>query len=387
MSDLVLSTSDSSYKESPQSSAPFTQDNYLSIQFNYKDGNNTWPGKDSLSMIITGESKNSKRFYNLRPNTSKSFRQDGLIFYGDTKINYQFVRNKLLAKYLFVEKPDGISVPLQINPIDKAMYLPPSNIPAKVLVTIDTSFTNTSVAAFNKKTILKEVVVKSRFQNAETQRLAEIDKQYTSGMFSGLTRGYQVNVLDDPEAATAPNLYTYIIYKVPGLVTYTDAADHLKKFIQARSYMLREYKPVTLYLDERMMYYDQLDGLYVSNVAYVKYIPGIVIGSAEVTTDGALYIYTKKGTEASTGTSMLSVTLKGYDQPASFKLPDYKEKANLLNPDRRSSLYWNPYIFTDKNNNRIRLEYYNNDFSKRHLVVLEGVNEDGKLVHVEKILE
>ena len=31
--------------------------------------------------------------------------------------------------------------------------------------------------------------------------------------------------------------------------------------------------------------------------------------------------------------------------------------------------------------------FYNNDFSKRLRIVLEGINEEGKLIHIEKILE
>jgi hypothetical protein len=46
-----------------------------------------------------------------------------------------------------------------------------------------------------------------------------------------------------------------------------------------------------------------------------------------------------------------------------------------------------PYIFTDKNNLKIPVTFYNNDFSKKIKVVIEGINDDGKLIHFEKIIE
>jgi hypothetical protein len=41
----------------------------------------------------------------------------------------------------------------------------------------------------------------------------------------------------------------------------------------------------------------------------------------------------------------------------------------------------------DKTNNKIKIEYYNNDVSKKLLLTIEGVNASGKLIHIEKIIE
>ena len=50
----------------------------------------------------------------------------------------------------------------------------------------------------------------------------------------------------------------------------------------------------------------------------------------------------------------------------------------------RSTLYWNPSIYLDKDRRRLRLQFYNNDITKRFRIVMEGINADGKLIHVEK---
>ena len=132
-----------------------------------------------------------------------------------------------------------------------------------------------------------------------------------------------------------------------------------------------------------------LESLPVSQVAYVKYISGIVIGSSFVSQNGALYIYTKRGDEpgASNTTAMNTTMVKGYDISKEFSTPDYSEKTTLVNPDYRSTLYWNPYIITDKDNHKIRIEYYNNDIATKHLLILKGFAEDGSLIEIKKIIE
>jgi len=50
-------------------------------------------------------------------------------------------------------------------------------------------------------------------------------------------------------------------------------------------------------------------------------------------------------------------------------------------------LYWNPYIATDRTNNKVRIIFNNNDVSKKLLLTIEGFNEEGRLIHIEKIIE
>jgi hypothetical protein len=46
-----------------------------------------------------------------------------------------------------------------------------------------------------------------------------------------------------------------------------------------------------------------------------------------------------------------------------------------------------PYILTDAANRKIPVTFYNNDLTKRIRIVLEGINEEGKMIHFEKIIE
>jgi len=53
----------------------------------------------------------------------------------------------------------------------------------------------------------------------------------------------------------------------------------------------------------------------------------------------------------------------------------------------RTTLYWAPNVLTTPNNNTIRLKFYNNDISQSFRVILEGITTDGKIAHIEKIIE
>jgi hypothetical protein len=105
----------------------------------------------------------------------------------------------------------------------------------------------------------------------------------------------------------------------------------------------------------------------------------------------ALSVYTKKGSDLIDRTPKESdlgmVKIAGYSPVKEFYAPDYSENKNAIGNDSRTTLLWLPYIFTDKNNLKIPVTFYNNDFSKKIKVVVEGINDDGKLIHFEKIIE
>ena len=79
------------------------------------------------------------------------------------------------------------------------------------------------------------------------------------------------------------------------------------------------------------------------------------------------------------------VNIAGYSPMKEFYSPDYDKDPANDHYDYRTTLYWNPYVLTDKSNRRIRLTFFNNDFTKRIRVVVEGLNNDGKLTKIEKI--
>ena len=81
------------------------------------------------------------------------------------------------------------------------------------------------------------------------------------------------------------------------------------------------------------------------------------------------------------------VMVPGYSPVKEFYVPDYSKTNDAIGNDFRTTLLWEPYIFTGKNSTTVPVSFYNNDFSKRVKIVLEGINDEGKLIHVERIVE
>ena len=80
--------------------------------------------------------------------------------------------------------------------------------------------------------------------------------------------------------------------------------------------------------------------------------------------------------------------IAGYTPIKQFYSPDYAT-ASALNdlPDLRTTLYWAPYILLDKTKKRLKIQFYNNDITKRFRIVLEGINSNDKMARVEKVVE
>ena len=81
------------------------------------------------------------------------------------------------------------------------------------------------------------------------------------------------------------------------------------------------------------------------------------------------------------------VKVAGYSPLKEFYTPDYSQNNTLLNTDARTTLLWQPYILTNATIHKIPITFYNNDFTKKIKIVVEGINDEGKLIHVEKLIE
>jgi len=104
--------------------------------------------------------------------------------------------------------------------------------------------------------------------------------------------------------------------------------------------------------------------------------------------NGAIAVYTKKGNFTSQDVKGLDfVSIAGYSPIKEFYSPDYEVDPALDKDDYRTTLYWNPYVLTEKNNRKVLLTFFNNDITKRIRVVIEGTNSEGKLTRIEKIFE
>jgi hypothetical protein len=129
--------------------------------------------------------------------------------------------------------------------------------------------------------------------------------------------------------------------------------------------------------------------LSMADVAMVKVFRPPFFGAQGGGAGGAIAVYTKKGAAAYSDVKGLDfVNIAGYSPVREFYSPDYsKYDERHSEADYRATLYWNPFVLTDKNSRRILYTFYNNDVTRRFRVVVEGCDEQGRLTRMEKIFE
>ena len=81
--------------------------------------------------------------------------------------------------------------------------------------------------------------------------------------------------------------------------------------------------------------------------------------------------------------------LTGYTPAREFYGPKYTtDKILDFHPsDFRTTIYWNPKVRLDKGHKTAKLTFYNNDISNRLRIVVEGMDEEGHLTHLEEIIK
>jgi hypothetical protein len=80
--------------------------------------------------------------------------------------------------------------------------------------------------------------------------------------------------------------------------------------------------------------------------------------------------------------------ITGYTPVREFYQPRYDNKfSDYAASDFRSTLYWNPKIRLDKTHRKMSFVFYNNDISNKFRIVVEGMNQDGKLCRIEEIIK
>lgn len=358
----------------------YPRENYLSIDANLTGVRPSQVPKNTQLNVFLEAKDSSRQLFLLSIDSSGRFRQDGLVFFDTVKVYYQFNNNKYLANNSVVNFTNGTWKGSPVVKPDSAWRVP---------MPLDTSILNrgqffASEAARIKPELekkvktLETVTVKARQKSKEQI----MDEKYTSGFFTG-GDATSFDIANDPSAQGAYNIFQYLQGRVAGLQITTGAG--------GTQLMWRQARPA-LFLNEMPVDVTAIENIPVTDIAYVKAFRPPFFGATGGGAGGAIAIYTKKGGESTASNSSVGGLekgrLAGYSSPKEFYSPDYsKESAANDVPDIRSTLYWAPYILTDKNTHKVTLQFYNNDVSKRLRIVLEGMNEDGQLTRVEKIIE
>jgi hypothetical protein len=224
---------------------------------------------------------------------------------------------------------------------------------------------------------LSEVVVKSRTKSP----IQILDEKYATGFFSG-GDGISFDLSSDANMIASIDILTYLQAKVPGLSITLGGSQPTATWRGSNT---------DFFLDEINTTIDQVQSIPINNISYIKAMRPPFFGAMGGGSGGAIAIYTKRGANNRGGNvnskGMEYSVLGGYSVFKEFYNPNYDKPAENFEVDNRATLYWNPYLLTNKKSSRVRIEFFNNDISKKLQIVLEGINANGRLARVVKYIE
>lgn len=366
----------------------YAPENYLAVEGLVSGPNKTMLFNKEVTAIV--EFKNKKREYiTTAINPGGKFRFPEMVFYDTARLFYQFNNDKkktLTASAKFDIKTNLLRTSLS-GKLDNSLHPALNNIDTYLLTkNLEIYKEQITATEFEKVKTLKEVIVNVK-QKTKQQIL---DEEYTSGSFSG---GNSKTILpeDDPAFLASASLLDYLQGRVAGLQVDPNATENaINRRGLVTSLFVNEISQQTISMitDGKLVE----DASYVSripmsDVAMVKIFEPPFVGASGSGAGGAIAIYLKKGITQYGPRGLDYINIAGYSPVKEFYSPDYSKADAPTNSDLRKTLYWNPFVVTDKTNRRVMISFYNNDITKKIKIIIEGCNADGKLTRVEKIIQ
>ncbi|KYP16405.1 hypothetical protein [Flavihumibacter sp. CACIAM 22H1] len=308
-----------------------------------------------------------------------TFGISGMVFYDTAKLYYQFNndKNKLITTKALIDVktaflPGAIPFSAANKPIPVFTKLDPAALQKSLML----GEKNLAAAEAARKVKTLETVTVTAKVKSKAEKMNE---EYTSGLFRG-QNDYTFITEDDISANGAMTVLNYLQGKVAGL-QITGMGTNI-------SMNWRGGTP-SLFLNEMISDISMVQNIPMTDVAMVKVFRPPFLGAPGGGSAGAIAVYTKKGAAANENIKGLNfANIPGYVPQKEFYSPDYmRYEQRHDQEDIRSTLFWNPFIITDKDNRRILFTVYNNDSAKRWRIIVEGVNAEGKLTRMERIVE
>lgn len=330
--------------------------------------------KPEIFLLMQGKDS-SKRQLILPLAKNGSFIKPNFIFYDTVKVFYTFLGSNKLNRIGEVSFQNGLFNTPSKNNID-SIIMKYSNVDYAFIEKqrkLDEEYkrlVNVKGSGF-----LDEVTVKTKAKSSQSI----LDEKYTSSIFSG-GDAYQFDLLNDNRAASSISVFNYLQGMVGGLQITQQGGETVVKWRQAET---------DFYLNEIRTDAEVIGSISMNDIAYIKVFRPPFFGGALGSPGGAIAVYTRKGgDEKSTpGKGLPFKFVEGYTTYKEFYNVNYEKENEANKPDFRTTLYWNPYILTDESTKKIKVEFYNNDVTKKFRVVLCGMNTEGKLTWLEKIIE
>ena len=350
--------------------------------------------KEALTLNVMLQTKDSvRKMFVLPVKSDGSFDQNNLFFYDTAKLFYGLNTQKnsigsvkFEGSLMKNEDRKSFFINHQIEPSEliTPLYKKENNEET----TEDSLFflMQEKLQKLSALTTLKTVTVKAKIKT--TKQI--LDDYYTRGMYSGEGNNIAVDVEGDI-SVNGRNIWDYLQSKIPGLNVTRQGSNPEPIPLWYPNSLGIPGVPAIL-LDEVPISLESVSSLDISSIAFVKAFRPPFLGTMLNGFSGVIALYSKRGyspvySDKQSQQGLETFLLNGYTKFRQFIQQDYTSIHSREEPDNRPTLYWNPFILTDKNNPKSTISFYNNDICKKLCLVLEGINADGKMTRVVKVLE
>lgn len=374
----------------------YPRDSYLNVYGKASDDKQQPVSNQVVSLLVQTQDS-AKQWY--MPTTGKDgiFTQAGLIFYDTATVFYKATDAKTNMAIGISKDFNGLSsvklpttVPSYLTAVKKD-EAPTVNTYTQTFIT---EIQNKNPGFEKNSKILGEVIVKTNSrQNWKNDPMVKMDEKYTTGSFRGGATANTFDLLHDENSADRQDIYNYLNGKVPGLTVQNSNTGKTLQVRNPNGFSGGFVEPM-IYVNENLQDNSYLQSIPIEQIAYVKYFDnsyGRVSAEQQKIPTIAIYLKKEKDFVLSAKQqpgSLSRIYIAGYSPLKEFYSPDYSVQSDKnTRADLRTTLLWQPYILTNKQNKKATISFYNNDISTKLKIVLEGINEEGKLIHIEKIIE
>ncbi len=351
--------------------------NYITVKGMVKDPINGKPVANKRFSVFFKSKSKSLDFVPMETNGEGEFILDGLIFTDTVNLN---IKNPMTRK-------TDLLLSFSSTTLSNLFFLPKVKLPSYYFFAPDdikykeiSSLYKLNTANDFSGITMDDIKVKVRLRSEK--------EAFENNNTTGRLGSFALRELDfiTKPVSSGLNILDYLKSKLTGVNISGGPIDYSIVFRGTRTLMGGPVQ-MNIFLDEIEVRPNDVATLKVSDVALVK----VFNNNLSSGSGGSLAIYRKKDAGAIATNILANTTegfLEGFSSSKEFFSPDYSiEKNNDILTDTRTTLYWNPYLNSDKENRKVSFSFYNNDSAKKFKVVVEGIQEDGKFLHIEKILE
>ncbi len=358
----------------------FTDENLLRFSGLVIDDKNKQPVTGGKLNIYIEAEDSSTQNYEFPVGANGRFLADSLIYYGKTKMYYSYLDKDgkvkpgiIVADSMNMKSVAGMNQPEYFN----QLLLSGQAVISKEEMQARASQVKILQDEYKE---LSRVTVRSKTNKKPIDLVTE---KYASGVFSSPGK-VDIDLINEPVNDKTMNVVDYFMNRIQQLELQGGAIVNRKNMslISGRKWL------VGLFLDESPVDINQLRTIMARDVALIKFYEAGFVGVGSGFPGGAVAVYQKDKSESDPKQEKLAfIQVNGYSITKEFFSPDYANpdfKAPAQ--DNRTTLYWNPNFFTDKENKPVHVKFFNNDHARKFKLVIEGIDASGKLMHTEKIV-